>query len=211
MTDEKGIVEAALFSAGRPVSVEELAQRTSVEASKVRDHLKALMGDYSSRDSAVEVASVGGKWTMQIRTEYSVRAQAFAPPEIERDLLKTAALVAYHQPLLQSELGEMIGSKVYEHVQALVDLNLLNKKPSGRSFELTTTRYFVEFFGLKASDREGIRRLLSEQAGVKFTPKSVPSTETAEAPPAAQDATSPTESTVPSKPEGGAGTSITGG
>ena len=211
MTDEKGIVEAALFSAGRPVSVEDLAQRTSVEPSKVRDHLKAIAEDYSSRASAIEIASVGGKWTMQIRTEYASRAQAFAPPEIERDLLKTAALVAYHQPLLQSELGEMIGSKVYEHVQALVDLNLLNKKPSGRSFELTTTRYFVEFFGLKASDREGIRRLLSEQAGVKFTPKSVPSTETAEAPPAAQDATSPTESTVPSKPEGGAGTSITGG
>src|SRR6058998_4309368 len=146
MTDEKGIVEAALFSAGRPVSVEELAQRTSVEASKVRDHLKALMGDYSSRDSAVEVASVGGKWTMQIRTEYSVRAQAFAPPEIERDLLKTAALVAYHQPLLQSDLFDMIGSKVYEHTKGLEDLGLINRKPSGRSFALATTRYFAEFF-----------------------------------------------------------------
>jgi len=28
MTDEKGIVEAALFSAGRPVTVEDLAQST---------------------------------------------------------------------------------------------------------------------------------------------------------------------------------------
>ena len=42
MTDEKGIVEAALFSAGRPVSVEELAQTTGVEPGKVREHLKKV-------------------------------------------------------------------------------------------------------------------------------------------------------------------------
>jgi segregation and condensation protein B len=174
MTDERGIVEAALFSAGRPVSIEELARSTGVEPRKVRDHVGALVAEYSDRNSAIEVASIGGKWTMQIRIDYAVRARAFAPPEIDRDLLKTAALVAYHQPILQSQLGDMIGSKVYEHVQALANLKLLNKTPSRRSFELTTTRYFVEFFGLKASDRDGIRRLLAEQAGVKFTPKPEP-------------------------------------
>ena len=140
----------------------------------MREHLTILASDYASRSSAVEVAAVGAKWTMQIRMEYTDRARAFAPPEIERDLLKTAALVAYHQPLLQSDLGDMIGSKVYEHVQSLAALNLINKRPSGRSFELTTTRYFVEFFGIKAADREGIRRLLAEKAGVKFTPKPSP-------------------------------------
>ncbi|TLZ70167.1 MAG: SMC-Scp complex subunit ScpB [Methanobacteriota archaeon] len=171
MTDERGIVEAALFSAGRPVSVEDLAKSTRIDVESVKGHVKALAADYTTRHSAVEIAAVGGKWTMQIRREFADRAQAFAPPEIDRDLLKTVTLIAYHQPVLQSDLGDMIGSKVYEHVQALVDLSLVNKRPSGRSFELTTTRYFVEFFGLKATDREGIRRLLAEQAGVKFTPK----------------------------------------
>jgi len=185
MTDEKGLVEAALFSAGRAVTAEDLAQTTHVAVAKVREHLKALSSDYAGRSSAVEVAEVGDKWTMQIRMEYTDRARAFAPPEIERDLLKTAALVAYHQPVLQSDLGDMIGSKVYEHVQALTGLNLINKRPRGRSFELTTTRYFIEFFGIKASDREGIRRLLAEKAGVKFTPK--PDKEVGGAP-AAEDA-----------------------
>ncbi|TLZ55071.1 MAG: SMC-Scp complex subunit ScpB [Methanobacteriota archaeon] len=210
MTDEKGIVEAALFSAGRPVSVEELAQTTGVEPGKVREHLKTLASDYGSRSSAVEVAAVGGKWTMQIRMEYTDRARAFAPPEIERDLLKTAALVAYHQPLLQSDLGDMIGSKVYEHVQALAALNLINKRPSGRSFELTTTRYFVEFFGIKAADREGIRRLLAEKAGVKFTPK--PSPENPADAPAEESAPANESSQAPpSPPPAAPGTPITGG
>ncbi|OGS49793.1 MAG: hypothetical protein A3K65_04745 [Euryarchaeota archaeon RBG_16_68_12] len=172
--NERGVVEAALFSAGHPVAVEEVAQSTGLAADTVRELLKGLVADYESRGSAIEVAKVGDKWTMQIRMEYSDRAQAFAPPEIAKDLLKTAALIAYHQPILQSELFDMIGSKVYEHTQALESLNLINKKPSGRSFELTTTRYFVEFFGLKETNREGIRRLLAEKAGVKFTPKPAP-------------------------------------
>jgi len=172
--NERGVVEAALFSAGRPVAVEEVAQSTGLPAETVRGHLKALAEAYESHGSAVEVARVGDKWTMQIRQEYTDRAQAFAPPEIEKDLLKTAALIAYHQPILQSDLFDMIGSKVYEHTQALESLNLINKRPSGRSFELTTTRYFVEFFGLKETNREGIRRILAEKAGVKFTPKAPP-------------------------------------
>ena len=209
MMDEKGTVEAALFSAGRPVSAEELSQSTGVEPGKVREHLKAIVSDYASRSSAVEVAPVGGKWTMQIRMEYTERARGFAPPEIERDLLKTVALVAYHQPILQSDLGDMIGSKVYEHVQALVNLNLVNKKPSGRSFELTTTRYFVEFFGLKATDREGIRRVLAEKAGVKFTPKPEPAPPAEEPPTTAPAAGGPAP--VDTGRREGPGEPITGG
>ena len=209
MTDEKGIVEAALFSAGRPVTVEDLAQSSGVEPGKVREHLKAIASDYASRASAVEVAPVGGKWTMQIRMEYTERARGFAPPEIERDLLKTVALVAYHQPILQSDLGDMIGSKVYEHVHALADLNLINKKPSGRSFELTTTKYFVELFGLKASDREGIRRVLAEKAGVKFTPK--PSSEAADVPAAGNASDNESSQGTPSATPETPGAPITSG
>src|SRR5256885_4662998 len=62
----------------------------------------------------------------------------------------------------------MIGSKVYEHTKGLEDLGLINRKPSGRSLALTTTRYFAEFFGLKSTDREGIRRLMAEKAGVPY-------------------------------------------
>ena len=78
-----------------------------------------------------------------------------------------------------------------------------------RTFELTTTRYFIEFFGIKASDREGIRRLLAEKAGVKFTPKPNKGVEDA---PAAEDApdneSSQAEAAPPPVSPGG---SITGG
>lgn len=166
--NEQGIVEAAVFSAGRVVTIEEVAAATKLPAERVREALHALEKAYDARASAIEIARVGDKWTMQIRAEYAVAAEPFAPPEVPRDLLKTLALIAYHQPLKQSDLFNMVGSKVYEQAQALEQLRLISRKPSGRTFELLTTRYFVEFFGVRTTDRDGIRRLLAERAGVKY-------------------------------------------
>ena len=190
--NERAIVEAALFSAGKALTPEELARVTRLAPDVIREHLRALAREYTDRDSAIEVAQIGTKWTMQIRSEFAERARAFAPPEIDRDLLKTAALIAYHQPLLQSDLFDMIGSKVYEHTKALEDLGLVNRKPSGRSLALTTTRYFAEFFGLKSTDREGIRKLMAEKAGIPYKERTdAPSAE--EAPEAGEGGGPPDE------------------
>lgn len=175
--NERAVVEAALFSAGRPLSVAELARATRFGEETVREHVRALSREYAKRDGAIEIAQIGTKWTMQIRQDLAERSRAFAPPEIDRDLLKTAALIAYHQPVLLSDLFDMVGSKVYEHTKALEELGLIARKPSGRSLSLTTTRHFAEFFGLKSTDREGIRKLMARKAGVPYTERTEPSAE----------------------------------
>src|SRR5256712_13249225 len=116
---EGALVEAGLYSGGRALPIDELARPTRLHPEGIEGHLGALAGEYTKRESALEVAQIGTKWTMQIREEYSERARAFAPPEIDRDILKTVALIAYHQPILQSDLFNMIGSKVYEHTKGL--------------------------------------------------------------------------------------------
>jgi segregation and condensation protein B len=83
------------------------------------------------------------------------------------DLLKTAALIAYYQPLRQSKLSDMIGGKAYEHVRELQERNLIQAKELGRTLELTTSRYFPEFFGLKTGNREEIKRYMAAKAGIK--------------------------------------------
>ena len=104
----------------------------------------------------------------------TVIARATGLPE--RDVLKTAALIAYHQPVLQSRLCEMVGDKAYEHVRELVERNLVLARPEGRSLELTTSRFFPEFFGLKAKNAVEIKRYLASMAGVgQGVPKGVPS------------------------------------
>ena len=78
--NERAIVEAALFSAGRALTVDELARTTRLDQEVMKGHLRALAREYTKRDSAIEVAQIGTKWTMQIRSELTERARAFAPP-----------------------------------------------------------------------------------------------------------------------------------
>lgn len=197
---DRGIVEAALYSAGRALTVEELMRVTGFDEPVVKEHLRALARDYKKRDSAIEVAQIGTRWTMQIRREYTERARTFAPPEIDRDLLKTAALIAYHQPILQSDLFGMIGEKVYEHTRSLEDLKLISRKPSGRSLELTTTRYFAEFFGLKTTNREGIRKIMAERAGIVYREKPAEVEPSAPAAEPAPDSSAGPEAAPPQAP-----------
>jgi len=167
VSEERGIVEAALFSAGKPVTPEDIAESTKLPVEQVISSLKGIRKAYDSMKSALEVTQIGKKWTIQIRSEYTEKARYFAPPELPEDVVKTAALIAYHQPIRQSDLGDMIGEKVYDHVKMLRGLNLVSARPEGRTLSLTTSRQFPDFFGLKATARKEIKKFMGERAGLK--------------------------------------------
>lgn len=169
MTVEMGarhVVEAALFSAGKPVSVEEIVALTFLSPDSVKQALKDLQKEYEGRDTVLEVSKAGAKWAMQVKTMAAEPATKFAPPEIPKKLLKTLALIAYHQPMKQSELVDMIGTKVYEHVPDLVGRGLVKAREEGVTKILTTTNLFPEYFGLDAEDREQVRATLAKLVGL---------------------------------------------
>lgn len=165
------IVEAALFSAGKPISVEEIAQQTNLSPEAVKEACKALAKEYEGRDSVLEVAKAGAKWAMQVRPQAAEPATKFAPPEIPNKLLKTLALIAYHQPMKQSELVDMIGTKVYDHVPELVERGLVKAREEGVTKILVTTALFPEYFGLDAEDREQVRATMAKLVGLPPPPK----------------------------------------
>jgi segregation and condensation protein B len=156
-------VEAALFSAGRPLKVSEIAQATGIGSDTIRKSLKKLMAEYAKRDTAIEVAKAGGKYIMQIKESFSSPAEMLAKTQVPKKYLKTASLIAYHQPIKQSDLVEMIGSKGYEHVKALKELGLISAKPYGATKVLKTTKKFLEHFGIDAKRPEEIKEWLSER------------------------------------------------
>ncbi|MEA3199911.1 MAG: segregation and condensation protein [Thermoplasmata archaeon] len=160
------IVEAALFSAGKPVGVDEIAQNTGLDKRKVLPALKELHARYAAASSALEIGRAGDKWGMQVRTAYAPSTTKLAPMEIPIKLLKTLALIAYHQPVLQSDLKEMVGDKVYDHIRELQEAGLVRKRVHERSFLLVTSDRFPEYFGIPAADREGIKHFLADKVGL---------------------------------------------
>lgn len=165
------VVEAALFSAGKPLSVEEIAQQTNLSPEAVKEACKELSKEYAGRDSVLEVSKAGAKWAMQVRPQAAEPATKFAPPEIPNKLLKTLALIAYHQPMKQSELVDMIGTKVYDHVPELVERGLVRAREEGVTKVLVTAPLFPEYFGLDAEDREQVRATMAKLVGLPPPPK----------------------------------------
>lgn len=160
------IVEAALFSAGRPVSIDEIVEETGMDRKQIKAAVERLRKTYQERDTALEVGPAGAKWAMQVRSAVSESAARFAPMEIPKKVLKTLALIAYHQPLKQSDLKDMIGSKVYDHVGELVERGLVRARPEGVTKLLATTPAFPEYFGIAGEDTEEIRGQMAKLVGL---------------------------------------------
>jgi segregation and condensation protein B len=68
---ELEIIEAALFAAGRAVSIEKLTKITGKPKKVVLSAIQKLMESYSSRGSGLEIISLGDRYVMQVKPEYS--------------------------------------------------------------------------------------------------------------------------------------------
>jgi segregation and condensation protein B len=158
------LIEASLFSAGRPISIEELAEGLELSKDVIEKSINKVIKKFSKQDdSAIEVIKAGKKYSLQVRPHLVDHVRLFAQMEIPNKVLKTAALIAYHQPIKQSDLQEMFGSKVYDHVKELNELGLIKKRQDGRTIILTTTSQFSEYFGIETTNKEKIKEWLTKK------------------------------------------------
>jgi len=158
------LIEAALFSAGKAVDAEELSDTTGIEPALVQLYLKKLVQSYSTRPTALEVAKAGTKFVLRLKDGFVEGVRTLASPEISQKLLKTAALIAYHQPVRQSMLVEMYGVKVYDHVQELISLGLVRARKEGPTKILSTTHRFSEVFGIDSVTKSKVKGHVKEKA-----------------------------------------------
>ena len=155
-------VEAALFSAGRPLTPQEVAEATGLPLKAADDALQELITACQDRGGALEVVRLGKKYALQLRREAITYGRRLAPQEIPGHLLRTLALVAHEQPMLQSELKRRMGDRVYEHVGELLELGMLERERAGRSFALSVTEAFDEYFGISATTQAELRAFLEQ-------------------------------------------------
>lgn len=163
---EDRIVESLLFSAGKPLSVEEIQETTGLSPKHVTDAIDHLMQSYNidrKIDTSLEIVKAGNKFIMQVKKTFTDKSMMVAKPEIRTDLLKTLALIAFHQPVKQSNLRHMIGERIYGDVDQLMSMHLVHSEPHGATEVLTTTRLFPEYFGIDSTKPEEIREFLAKK------------------------------------------------
>ncbi len=158
-------VEAVLFSVDKPMRVGEIARIVDLPVEEVSKAMKRLRNTYENTDGAIEIVRLGNKYVMQLKDEYVEYGYKVGKKEMPDDLLKTLAVIAYYQPISKRKLREILGTKVYAHVEELKKRNFIYGKKSGRTEILRTTKRFNEYFGIDASKPEEIKKFFESSAG----------------------------------------------
>ena len=73
-------------------------------------------------------------------------------------------MIAYHQPILQSDLARSLGARVYDDVRELHQLGLVTAKKKGQTLLLTTTKRFCEYFGIDGTSKAAVKRWMEDRA-----------------------------------------------
>ena len=163
--DLRTLLEATLFGAGRSLSIEELAESMQQSPGEIVANLESLQHTMKRRPGgALQLTSVSGRWVMEVKPKLANHIPSSFRTEIPQRLLASAALIAYHQPMAQSQLVEMIGQRAYDHVRDLAHLGLIDRRRDGLSRRLTTTRRFAEMFGCPFAESKKVRKWFREHA-----------------------------------------------
>jgi segregation and condensation protein B len=144
-------IEAALYSAGRPLSLDELI-RASGTNSKEKTHrvVNELAKKANSTFTAIEIAQLeDGKFVLQLRPQYTPLVRKFAQhPLLPSGALKTLSYIAYEQPVTSKRLVQIRGSQVYSHIKVLEQLQFVEHENLGRLKVYRTTPKFQNYFGI---------------------------------------------------------------
>jgi segregation and condensation protein B len=150
----KGMIETVLFVTSQPLSPLDIAQIVEADIDAVEEAIMELMNDYAFRgDSAMEIDDTDG-YILQIREEYKFVLDKMVPMELSQGALRTLSAIAIKAPVLQSDLVDMRGSSVYEHIPELLAKKLITKRREGRSYRLNVTKGFYEYFKLVGDKKE---------------------------------------------------------
>ncbi len=177
----RNLIEASLYAAGRPLTIEEFSTKLEFPKKEVEELVNEVAFDYLERSTALIIAQIGDRYQMQIRPEYTEQVSKFAKGgAIAERYLRTLTLIALKQPILKSMVVKLRGTGAYEHVKYLIDNGFINAIKKGRSHELTTTDKYADMFGLP-KDKTELKRAMVTQLGIEEISSSEPQVEIEEA------------------------------
>jgi segregation and condensation protein B len=159
----KNIIEAAIFAAGEPLSIDRLLslfeEEERPEKAQVQQALADLANDYTER--GLELKEVSSGFRFQARSDTSrwvSRLWEERAPRYSRALLETLALVAYRQPITRAEIedirGVAVSTNIIKTLQEREWVRVVGHRDvPGKPAMYATTREFLDYFNLKSLDQ----------------------------------------------------------
>ena len=154
ISDSVRAVEATLFAAEAPLSLEDIAAYVGEEID-VRAALAELADHYAGR--GIELVERGRRWHFQTAADLAhiLRREREDSRKLSRAAVETLAIIAYHEPVSRAEIEAIRGVQISRGtLDVLMEAGWVRpagrREVPGRPLTFATTHEFLTHFGLKS-------------------------------------------------------------
>lgn len=153
----KAAIEALLFVSEKPLLIEQVkGVLDGMETDKIRDTLLELRSDYEKSERGLRIVEIAGGFQIVTSPEAAETLKKFYKlrdaQRLSKSALETLAIIAYKQPVTRLDIESLRGVNVDGMIRSLMEKNLIRiagrKDVIGRPFVYSTTKQFLEYFGL---------------------------------------------------------------
>jgi len=143
-------IEALLFASGKYLTEEQLINLSKIPKNKIKKVLQTLKKKYEVADTSLAVYNEVDSWKLNVKEEYTeVIREVVSEAEMPRAVMETLAIIAYKSPVLQSEIKDIRGTTVYDHIPLLEAKGFIIREKHGRSYKIKLTNKFHEYFDIE--------------------------------------------------------------
>jgi len=159
--DLKAALEAIIYAADDPATLEQLAMALDTDKLLVKAGLDELIASYASEERGIEIRAVAGGYKMYTKPQHHDVVRRFIkslrpPLRLSMPALETLAVIAYKQPVTAPEISEIRGVNTSGVISTLLDKKLITtagrKEVIGRPILYKTSKEFLMRFGLSDLD-----------------------------------------------------------
>ena len=151
MNDKKRLIEAALFVAAKPLSLADLYQVLKIPKSRIKKIIDEMKGNYG--EHGVRIVEAGGLYEMKIDSSFEEHVSHLAPhKDFPKAVLQTLSLIAYKNPVKQSNIVSVRGNRAYDHLKELEAKGFIRREESGHTNIVHITRKFLDYFGIENAE-----------------------------------------------------------
>lgn len=155
--ERKAALEAIIYAADEPATIEQLAAALGEEKMIVQASLDELVASYTVEERGVEIRAVAGGYKMYTKPQHHDVVRRFIkslrpPLRLSMPALETLAVIAYKQPVTGPEISEIRGVNSSGVIATLLDKRLITtagrKEVMGRPILYKSSKEFLMRFGL---------------------------------------------------------------
>ena len=155
INQKKGIIEAILFAAGRPITKNEFMLALEMPQEDIDNIVKSMQEEYREDNRGIELIEIEDSYQLCTKKElyeyvYPVLDKR-SKPNLSNAALETLAIVAYNPKITRAEIEAIRGVAADACVYKLLEYGLIEEAGKvdlpGKPMAYKTTNEFLRMFG----------------------------------------------------------------